>query len=125
MTNAFWIACSFIAVGLLTVGYPDKGPPVFSFNEEHGPSTSDLIGLAFVVSAWAFMLIKTIFSGHRVLNVLGAGGIKRMIFIIVLGNFLVYLGLRFHMDVVLWTGVGFSLLAYVTLFIPAFRKNNS
>lgn len=123
MIRAFWIGCSLIFLGLLWTGYPDKAPILFAVIGNRGPSQFDLVGLVVAFTGWLFLLIRTISARKRVVELLGAEGIKRMILIIVLGKGLVYVGLRINLQLVLWTGVLVMLLAYVALFIPAFRKN--
>ncbi|MFZ5998991.1 MAG: hypothetical protein ACOYW3_00650 [Bacteroidota bacterium] len=123
MIRSFWIGCSLIFLGLLWTGYPDKAPVLFAVIGNRGPSQFDLAGLAVAFLGWLFLLMKTISERKRVVALLGADGIKRMILIIVLGKGLVYVGLRINLQLLLWTGVLVMLLAYVALFIPAFRKN--
>jgi hypothetical protein len=124
MTLSFWISLSVIVGGIILVAMPDSGPPLFSFNESHGPSAIDVFGIGMVVGTWLFMLMKAMVNHRRVLASVGAERIKRLVFIIVLGGAAIYFGLQLRTDLMLWGGVLVSVLAYLVLFVPAFRQDS-
>jgi hypothetical protein len=47
---AIWLVGSAVGVGILA--WPDTGPRVVSFSEDHGPSFVDAIGILVLVAAW-------------------------------------------------------------------------
>jgi drug/metabolite transporter (DMT)-like permease len=123
MVNPFWIILLIIVIGIVLVILPDHDKSLFNFNQDHGPSQQDLLGLIFIILSWCFILVRIIFKRKTVLNSLGAKNIMWLVILILAGNALIIGGLRIEKDFVLWMGVLFSILGYGVLLTPAFRKS--
>jgi hypothetical protein len=78
--SSSWIILLLFVAGLIVLLMPDSGPRVFGFNQEHGPSQTDLYGLAMILGAWFYSCIIMIQTWNKIRHRLG----KKMIFSMVL-----------------------------------------
>jgi len=118
MKASFWIAIALIILGIVLVMLPDSGPRIIKFNENHGPSVSDLVGLTLIIIVWIYFVSQG-FKNRRQVS-------RRVIIAIVVGVVLgaigIASGLQLKNDELLWSGVFISVLAYGVFIVPAFKK---
>ena len=122
MTRTFWIAISFLIAGSILLVLPDKGEPIISFNEMHGPSVIDLVGLILFSIGWIWLTTNVILGWKKVIESLGYSKTILLLLLYITGIVLIILGLRNAQDVLLWTGVFLAVISNALLVYQAFRN---
>lgn len=120
MRISFWAAVGIMIVGAVILLWPDSGDRIISFNEAHGPSFTDLIGLFLVIFPWLWMVIKTIARRTQVIGLLGKRNLAITITVIVLASLVIGWSLISGNDLCLYAGILFASAGWLVLFVTAF-----
>lgn len=121
MRVSFWAACVLLVIGTVVLLLPDSGDRILSFNEDHGPSWQDFIGITIIVITWAWLLAKSIHRRKLINQSIGKRGIAWAIIGIIIGAIFIAGGLATKFDNALYSGIVISLIGYGVLIVPAFR----
>jgi len=115
------IFASLFLVGLIILIWPDKSNSVFRFNESHGPSVIDLIGLILIFLSWGASMLMII---NRWKGIIEKSGLKKVY--ILLSLYLLFvvgiiLALANSIDWVLWLFSGGALMINILFVTIAFQ----
>ena len=123
MHKSFWIVIILLIAGICIVVLPDSENRVFSLNKAHGPSLQDVIGLVLIIGGWLWVVLRIVKNRGQLFIRLGMVVLRALALLVVIGGGLIVIGILAESNGSLWTGITLSILAYVLLMIPAFRKN--
>ena len=123
MHKSFWVVLLILIVGIVIVVLPDSDSRIFNLNKDHGPSVQDTIGLILIISGWLWVVLRIINNRRLLFIRLGMVILRALALLVVIGGGLIVIGILSESNGSLWTGIALSILAYVSLMIPAFRKN--
>ena len=123
MDRLFWILVFVFIAGLFILLLPDNGVPVIKLNEEHGPSSIDLVGLSLMLGSWLISYILVFMRWQKVINKFGKSNtiaLCFLYFILILG---IVAGLMLSSEWILWPSAITAFLINIAFLIPVFRRN--
>jgi len=110
----------FIA-GLIILLLPEKGVPVIIFNEKHGPSYQDLIGLVLILVSWALSSIVVVRKWKAIKPKIGDINSRLLVIAYILSITGVAISLLFSSDLLLWSCAAIGFFINILFIIYAFK----
>jgi drug/metabolite transporter (DMT)-like permease len=122
MTNKKWILLLLFIAGLIILLLPDQGKPVIAFNEKHGPSWPDTIGLLIMLISWLLSCIVTVRNWRAVRSKMGKSFFNLLVWVYILSITGIVFSLMFSSDPFLWSCVAIAGAINILFIIHAFSK---
>ena len=123
MTTKNWILLILFITGLVILLLPDTGKAIIAFNEKHGPSLLDLIGLLLMLTSWVLSCIVIIEKWKMIKLKIRNPVFGLLILCYILALVGIALSLLFTSDVLLWTCAGIAGLINILFVAYAFYKD--
>lgn len=122
MSPRFWLYLLILALGLAVLAWPEQDSRMFvTLSERHGPSTLDLLGLAFILAGYLPMVTRVWTRRNHLASHFGAAW-PWMLALIALSWIGIVVGLMAEQEPVLWTSVAVSTIVQSVVIVPAFRR---
>ena len=122
MIPQFWIYLTTVLFGLAVLAWPEQDSQMFvKVSERHGPSTLDLVGLAFILVGYLPMVARVWSRRMHLQSRFGASWLWMMALVCVSWAGIVA-GLVVERELVLWASVAVSTFVQALLIVPAFQR---
>jgi len=122
MIRPFWVYLTTVVFGLGVLAWPEQDSRMFlTLSERHGPSTVDLIGLAFIFVGYVPMAARVWARRAQLESRFGASW-HWMIALVWVSWGGIVAGLATERELVLWTSVMASIFVQALLVVPAFLR---
>jgi hypothetical protein len=122
MLPRFWVYVTTVVFGLGVLAWPEQDSRMFlTLSERHGPSTVDLIGLAFILVGYVPMAARVWARRTQLQSRFGASWLWLVALVCVSWGGIVA-GLVAERELVLWTSVTASTVVQALLVVPAFLR---
>ena len=123
MLPHFWVYVTTVVFGLAVLAWPerDNSDVTFTLSARHGPSTLDLIGLAFILVGYVPMAARVWGRRMQLQSRFGASWVW-MIALVWVSWAGIVAGLVAERELVLWTSVTASTFVQALLVVPAFLR---
>jgi hypothetical protein len=119
------IYISLIVVGFCVLVWPEEeNLMLVQFNESHGPSMLDSIGLALIFAGYLPMVVHVIRNFSTVLSQLGKITTITLVAIVIISGALIAAGLIKHSEPLLWSSVAVCTVAEAVIIFYAYRATN-
>jgi hypothetical protein len=115
-----------VIVGVIVLAWPEEDNVMLvEFNESHGPSMLDSVGLAFIFAGYLPMVLQVIRNFSSVMSRIGKTTTIVLGGIILLSGICIGLALINQSDLLLWTSVAVCTLGEATLIFYAFKVSQT
>lgn len=122
MIPHFWVYVTTVVCGLAVLAWPEQDGRMFlALSKRHGPSTLDLIGLAFILVGYVPMAARVWARRMQLQSRFGASWLW-MIALVWASWGGIVTGLVAERELVLWTSVTASTFVQALLVVPAFLR---
>lgn len=113
-----------IIVGLVVLAWPEEeNLMLVQFNESHGPSMLDSIGLALIFAGYLPMVAHVFRKFSSVLSQLGKATTIILIVIVIISGALIPVGLIKQSEVLLWSSVTACTIAEAVIIFYSYRRS--
>jgi hypothetical protein len=116
-----WILFIIFLAGLIILLLPDKGSPVISLTQIHGPSFLDLAGLGLMLASWLVSTIIFIKRWKQVIEKTGRNISFLLLILYLFSLFGITTALSLSVEWLLWTCVALASAINIFFIISAFR----
>ena len=122
MIPRFWVYVTTVVFGLGVLAWPERDSGMLlRLSERHGPSTVDLVGLAFMLVGYVPMAARVWARRTQLQSRFGASWLW-MIGLVWVSWGGIVAGLVTERELVLWTSVTVSTLVQALFVVPAFLR---
>jgi hypothetical protein len=116
----------FVMVGVVVLAWPEEDNIMLvQFNENHGPSMLDSVGLAFIFAGYLPMVLQVIRNFSFVMSQIGKTTTIVLGGIILLSGICIGLALINQSDLLLWTSVAVCTLGESIIIFYAFKVSQT
>jgi len=122
MKNLSWIFLLLFIAGLVILLLPDSGNRVIEFNEKHGPSVLDLLGLTMIVVAWGYSCLLIVKNWKKIADRFGRINILLLGTVYIISTAGIALSLVLSLESLLWSSVTIALVINLIFIVPAIRN---
>jgi hypothetical protein len=122
MLRSFWTILLLLAVGVIFVLLPDNGNPLIKFNQYHGPSVMDTVGLVIIILVWIWMLYRVFFNWKKVKSALKIKGILIALLLVITGTVIIAATLALNMRHGWIPGAILAIAGYTIPVTAAIKK---
>ena len=124
MLKLQWILAIVFLAGVSIVLLPDDGRPVIRFNEMHGPSVPDMIGLGLISISWLAGLVMIVLNWKKIRTRIGIKNVGWLISIYLLSCLGIGIALKAGFDWMLWPSVAVASFVNILFVFLSFKKSD-
>jgi hypothetical protein len=110
-----------VIIGLVVLPWPEDNLMLVQFNESHGPSTLDSVGIAIILAGYLPMIIQVFRNFSNILLRIGKNTTVTLVIVAILSAILIPVALIQSSDALLWISVAICTIAESILIFFAFR----
>lgn len=92
-------------IGFAILMLPDSGKPVIEFNNMHGPSLPDVIGLLLMMAPWIVSCVVLVIRWKTIKKRIGSSGMLFLLTFYLISIGVIVTSLKLSADWMLWPGI--------------------
>ena len=123
MKKRFRIYITILIAGVIIILLPDNDNRIISLNKYHGPSTTDFIGIALILSVWVLMLIESIKQYRKIYLSLKFQGLLICLLLVIGGSLWIAFSIDTSTNIQWIVGACIAVIGYAVPFYIAFKKD--